>query len=1171
MNRNCVTLFLLFASAWSGFGESFPLGKDGAIGVWTLAGPLPYDAVDPDAEKPGGYFCDFLKASGGEAGISPSEGDSIEVEGRGPIMWSNALTDPHGVLDFCVCFEVGGAFKGIGYAYCELESDVEQKVLLLVRSNDGCRAWLNGERILDRKVPRTLDMGADHVPVTLKKGTNRLLCKVDQLGGAWGLAVQVSRAGGATGAAQGLPLARAGALKGIRTVTRSSQKMVGKIISANISALPLVLKTPEGERQVLTAEIVSGGLESVVCQISSPGWKEPRVFEIGDLPFGTQKIDLNVPPVTQDTRVDVSLRSSSDEKTWQNVLVPKPRRWTVYLVQHVHTDIGYTRPQTEILPEHLRYIDYALDYCDLTDDYPDDSKFRWTCEISWAVREYVKRRPPEQIERLKRRIEEGRIEICGMFLNMAEIADEASLAASLQPLREFKDVYGIPVRSTMQNDVNGAAWCLPDYFSSIGIRYLAMGINKTRSLLPFDVPTPFWWESPSGKRVLALRADHYHTGNACKIHLGNVGIFRTNLLNYLVDLERRGYPFDRVSVQHSGYHTDNSPPALIESRLAKEWNEKYAWPKLRVATVQEFLEYIETNHSDELPVHRQAWPDWWTDGFGSAARETAASRKTHSGMHTNQGLLAMAAMLGAELPAGVMDRAAGVQEDLLFYDEHTYGAAESISDPMAENTMVQWGQKSSYAWDAVKDGRMLREEALGLLQDFVPRSDVPTVAVFNTLNWSRSGVFEVFIDSEILPRDKEFRIVDPVSGEAIPAQVLGGRAEGNYWALWVTDVPALGYKLYRIEVEENPRENVSGGVASVNSLENEFYRVTIDSKSGAIESLFDKEMKLELVDQESPWKLGQLVYETLPEGRELILGSFQRTSLESVEVEPARVGPVWRSIGIRGKMRGCAGIRVEIRLYGTEKRIEIHCSLRKLPVTAAEAVYVTLPFQWQEGEILYEAQGGTVRPGKDQIPRTASDWCTMQNFVSVRNWRGQIIMSCDEAPLVQFGGFNLGKWMEISKVEKPHVFSYVMNNYWFTNFRATQEGELKWSYHLTSTRETDNAVAARFGWGVRVPLASRVLPPGEANASLPSSYSALELDVPNLVLIDARPAYHDESVIMQFREVNGKKAQIDWRSEALRSRVTKVDEVDVIEQTVRKNIKELVFEPYEVKFVKVKL
>ena len=43
-----------------------------------------------------------------------------------------------------------------------------------------------------------------------------------------------------------------------------------------------------------------------------------------------------------------------------------------------------------------------------------------------------------EIERLKRRIAEGRIEVAAMFLNMSEIATEASLAASLQPLRELR-------------------------------------------------------------------------------------------------------------------------------------------------------------------------------------------------------------------------------------------------------------------------------------------------------------------------------------------------------------------------------------------------------------------------------------------------------------------------------------------------------------------------------------------------------------------------------------------------------------------------------------------------------------------------------------------------------------------------------------------------------------
>ena len=49
----------------------------------------------------------------------------------------------------------------------------------------------------------------------------------------------------------------------------------------------------------------------------------------------------------------------------------------------------------------------------------------------------------------------------------------------------------IPVKTAMQNDVNGIAWCMPDYFKNTGVKYLIMGINETRSILPFDKPTCF--------------------------------------------------------------------------------------------------------------------------------------------------------------------------------------------------------------------------------------------------------------------------------------------------------------------------------------------------------------------------------------------------------------------------------------------------------------------------------------------------------------------------------------------------------------------------------------------------------------------------------------------------------------------------------------------------------
>ena len=44
-------------------------------------------------------------------------------------------------------------------------------------------------------------------------------------------------------------------------------------------------------------------------------------------------------------------------------------------------------------------------------------------------------------------------------------------------------------------------------------------------------------------------------------------------------------------------------------------------------------------------------------------------------------------------------------------------------------------------------------------------------------------------------------------------------------------------------------------------LENRFYRVQFDATTGAITSIFDKELKVELVDQAAPHKFNEYLYE----------------------------------------------------------------------------------------------------------------------------------------------------------------------------------------------------------------------------------------------------------------------------------------------------------------------
>lgn len=949
---------------------------------------------------------------------------------------------------------------------------------------------------------------------------------------------------------------------------RAAEPGVGGIRSVAIEASTLVPRAT-GRGSLLAVTVNSPGLANATVRLQSPAWPktvETAIERSGD---GAHELLAEVPSLTGPVTVSVQVEVDGTRRDFGPLEVAPARRWTVYLTQHTHTDIGYTRPQTEILPEHLRYIDYALDFCDATDALPDDAKFRWTCETSWAVREYLRCRPGAQVARLVERVRQGRIEVCGLLLNMSEIAPEPALAALVRPLREINAALGTPVRMAMQNDVNGAGWCLPDYFAGAGIRYLSMGINQTRSILPFDKPTCFWWESPSGKRVLTYRSDHYMTANFWGIETGNLDKVRPAADRYLRSLARRGFPFDRVGVQFSGYFTDNAPPSTVACELVRRWNEEYASPQLRLSTAGEFPAWVEKEHATDLAVHRQAWPDWWTDGFGSAARETAAARETETATQINHALLAMATLAGEPPDAGTGRRAATIQDDLLFYHEHTYGAAESISDPLAENTQVQWGEKASYAWSAVKNAALLREEAFGLLQDRIPRTDVPTIAVLNTLNWPRSGMVRVFIDHEILPADREVRILDGT--EPVAAQPMERRTEGTYWALWVRDVPAFGAKQLRIETTSAARQDPAP--ATPPALENAFYRLTVDPARGAITSLIDKQDGRELVDAQAPWSLGQCVYETLPDNREMKPEAFRRGTVRNVELRPGAGGPIWRSLRIAADLDGAAtnrGLHAEIRLYDTEKRLELHYRLRKLPVASPESVYVALPFAGADATVLYEAQGGPVVPGRDQIPGSSSDWQTLQSFLAVQGADHQVVMGSEQAPLVQLGGFNLGKWQPVTRVERPHVYSWVMNNYWFTNFRTEQSGEFRWHYYLTSMPGRSPTAATRFGWGSRVPLVTRVLP-AIAGAAVPvlAPISLLTLAPENLVVVEARPARDGRALVLQMREIEGRSVTLGREDVRCVRPIARVDEVNVLEDVLQPDVRSLALAPFEVKFVRL--
>lgn len=839
------------------------------------------------------------------------------------------------------------------------------------------------------------------------------------------------------------------------------------------------------------------------------------------------------------------------------------RQWTIFLVQHTHTDIGYTRPQSEILSEHLRYIDYAIDFSELTANYPEEARFRWTCEAAWAVTEYLKLRPAKQIERLRRCIENGQIEVTGMYFNMAELADEEALKYFFHPLKEVSDA-GIPMKLAMQNDVNGAAWCLTDYLSDMGVKYFWIGSNKTRSLLPFDMPTVFRWVSPSGKTLIAQRSEHYNTGNFWGIEKSDSAMFHQRSTEFLSNIAGKGFPFDAVGIQFEGYMTDNAPPSYSCCEFVKKWNETHDNPKLRTATASEYMDYICSKYGEtSLPEYKVAWPDWWTDGFGSAAKETGEVRKGQADMTAVTGLLAMEELAGGKISEETKKEIESVYNQFLFYDEHTFGAAESIDNPNCWNSQIQFDNKSSYAWAGVRKAQLMYENAAGLLQEHICPLEKPSVTLFNPLLGSSDAYANVFIDYDIVPRDGSFRLVNDKEEEAW-AQRTKGIAEGAYYRIFAKNVPSLGYRTYYIE----PTKEDVHPLDTKALLENEFYRIEADCQKGGIVSIMDKKAgNRELVDKEADEALGSFIYRRM-ENRDATNGGPAKGITQSiwsdVQTVEKKDGTLYESLKMKGFSPAADknGISCEIRLFKKEPRIELTYSMVREDNFDCNGIFVAFPFTRENPQLIMDVQGGLMKPGENQLEGSSNDWNTMQNFVAARSENHQILFSSQEIPLVILGDMYEGPYHYKKEYSKPTVYSWVMNNYWFTNFQASQKGEFQWSYTLTTRANTSDADALQSMLSYRVGLYGRVQPAKKTanKQSLPMERSLLALDAPEYVVAThSAPSAFGKGIVLQIRNMGEKKTSFSLVDGEGRKKA--FTQVDALERKMGKKSKSMDIEP----------
>jgi hypothetical protein len=495
-----------------------------------------------------------------------------------------------------------------------------------------------------------------------------------------------------------------------------------------------------------------------------------------------------------------------------------------------------------------------------------------------------------------------------------------------------------------------------------------------------------------------------------------------------------------------------------------------------MATLENFFSELEAAGIN-IPVYKGDWNDWWADGVGSTPGPVKLFREA-------QRKLNVYFKLGGELTAEIEE----ARDNLMLYAEHTWGSSSSVGKPWETPVHILDLRKTGYAVDAytqitrMLDGNLAKRGEVSISHNrkqrwhiINPHGYPVTLPVLLYV-----GSWES-IDGVRFGNDTPFEIVDEATGKKIDAQKDNGIE--ILLSLQGGEEKTVVMKLLRQQNKVTVQNHAHIGTDGVKDIllpgqtrcdyekiETDDFVLSFDRKKG-LTGIIDKKSNKSLIDPAADTPAFSGVYEITPVNGDLniagadVIGvrtrmgrnrkspATRRFYSECFGIKITEAGPVFIGCELDFSMEGTCFYQVFLKIYRhsplIDARVRIHKTSRREP----ENLYVSLPFTAGEGETRYiEKTGCMVRPGIDQLPGTNQLFYSIQNGVIFAGDKRTIILSIKDAPLITFGSLEAHP-IDLSKDEnwelnRSPLYSWVMNNFWETNFKADLGGFYEFSYIL---------------------------------------------------------------------------------------------------------------------------
>lgn len=769
------------------------------------------------------------------------------------------------------------------------------------------------------------------------------------------------------------------------------------------------------------------------------------------------------------------------------------KKYTIYLMQHSHTDIGYTKSPEHTLIEQVEFIKFLVkNFQDvINDDNHKWKNYKWVCESFIIVEKFVNEASDEEVKQFIELVKIGKIEVTGMYANIAEVLDSKILSNMIKGVKEFGEKHEINIQTAMNADVNGLS---RDYARALvdnGIENYFSCVHTHHGMYPlFKKQQPFIWDLGNGQKLNVWNGEHYMFGNgfgfakgAISVHgfFDDVDFKKYNLADddswiemaekrfekYINQLEKDEYNYDFIPLTIHGKFTDNSMPNMDISIRVDKWNEKHGDKlEVKMVTLSEFFKVL--NKQADIPVYDGEWPDWWTDGVISAPaqlklfknaqhRYNALKQIEHNGLDTTK-----------------LEKK--IEYNLTMYAEHTYGSFDSISNPYHSFTHKQWTLKQNYLSNALRYIDEFEHHILSLHGNDITNFKLPNF--FKVINPNEYSVKKQFIlpyqDCDANSLTGTYEITDNINHkyeyavtndwrklpiiqvEMEPKQEL--IIESKVLDMQIEEIPY--FSRYNLRGSDNVFDLgfMNDGLADVtensittNDLQIKWSQHGVTSIIKGGEEILNGEAGL----LTPIYELSQVARHTL--GRNRKGTDVVRAHSKVLETKIIERTKLYSIVEQKYEVSGFDKYVMYFKLYADGSQLEVKINCDKHLSSAIENVYLNIPMDSEE--LIISKTNDVFKPWNEQLPGTLTDYYSVFEGVKFNNG---LVMATPDVQLLQLGTLQAcnrilyGEEKLSKEAKKPYI--WLMSNYWETNFVKSLAGFYEFNFSLSFDNESIHAI-----------------------------------------------------------------------------------------------------------------